>query len=152
MADCPGSKDCWKKGWCTARHGRCIAANDADCEQSVACDSGGKCVALDGKCVGTEPNSPTLMYVGIATVTAGIITTFVGGLARTGGVAWGPPYGLDEAQGRATMIVGVSLAGVGIPLMIAGAWEVPVEPHGRGQVAIVEPMVGPASAGVRVRF
>lgn len=79
--------------------------------------------------------SEGLMFVGVSSVAVGTLVLGAGQYVR------------DEstAGGIAMIAAGTVLIGVGVPLWVYGAQEVPAEP----KAALV---VGPSSADIRVRF
>lgn len=49
---CKSYKDCKKKGWCSAKDGKCVPT-DEDCARLESCKKRAHCTAQDGKCVAT---------------------------------------------------------------------------------------------------
>ena len=63
-ADCRASADCEGLGLCSAANGRCVASKVADCQGSVVCKRLGHCRPLDNNCVsGRAPLGPRRRHI-----------------------------------------------------------------------------------------
>lgn len=53
--ECRKHNRCYDFGWCTSRHGACVAGKDSDCRESKGCKENGSCAAgPEGRCVWTS--------------------------------------------------------------------------------------------------
>jgi hypothetical protein len=115
-----------------------------------------------GPMYATRPPPPPTKRANMGLFVGGCILAPVGAVVAIAGGAWALAVGNGFGHGSTTpgfVTLGVGLAGMagGIAMAVVGGKRVPIEPPPRSPAAPApavsfEPLVGPTSAGVRMRF